>query len=210
MKAMRWILFCLLAFGTGTGVAFAVHPPTIGIPEATADGLARDLEKIRDYAADGRCYAVRGRLNGAQAKIQNLPNSTAAATVEQLQASLEEVRDAALTTCQRASEANAPAETTPTETTPETTPSATPEPTTPSEPTPTDTTPDLDGGAPDPGSDEAPTPEAPGNEGNGNGDGQGNNGGVTLPNGAAIRQRIDKERKRAEKELRDFQKALRQ
>ena len=214
MKALRWILFCLLAFGLGTGAAFAINPPTVGIPTATARGLANDLTKIEEYARDGRCNSVRGRLSGAQAKIRDLPVSTADATVTKLQASLEQVRSAALATCSRATEAGTPTPT-PTpevETTPETTPTATPTETPVPETTPdlggdeesdTEETPPVDPGAEDNGNGNSGN----GNNGNGNGNG---NGGITIPNGAAIRQRIDEERKAQERRFKEFRKALKQ
>src|SRR4051812_26133021 len=91
MTAFRWILYCLVAFGVGTGAAFAMHPPEPGIPAATAQGLAADLIAIKGYAAEGRCDAVRGRLDGAQSKISKLPPDTSAELVNELQQSLQDV-----------------------------------------------------------------------------------------------------------------------
>lgn len=220
MKALRWILFSLLAFGLGTGAAFALHPPTIGIPEATASGLSGDLTKIRDYAAQGRCDAVRGRIRGATAKIDGLPSRTATATVEQLTDSLETVRTEALSACQRVSdakiadqqaqEAQEQAE-------------ATPAPSTPVEPSEPATTPEEgdEGITQDDGGDTAPEgqqpdggvnpddptgqggPSGPGNSENSNG----NPGGVVIPGEGAIRQRVEKERRKWEKQADQIRKA---
>lgn len=110
MTAFRWILFCLVAFGVGTGAAFAMHPPTTGIPVATAQKLAGDLDAIKGYAAEGRCDAVRGRLDGAQSRISKLPPDTSTELVNQLQQALQDVSSAARATCQQVADAEAAAE----------------------------------------------------------------------------------------------------
>ncbi len=205
MKALRWILFSLLAFGLGTGVALAVHPPSIGIPVATASGLSDDLAKIQEYAADGKCNAVRGRLQGAAAKIDRLPARTATATVDELTTSLARVRNEALSTCQsvvaeRAAEAQrkreaqealeaATPETTPSEEVEPSTPATTPEPTL--DPGTGETTPVQPDGGDDLGED-------------------GTTGGVTIPGEEAIRQRVEKERRRLEKQAEKIRKAWEQ
>ncbi|MDQ8045949.1 MAG: hypothetical protein AAGC46_14590 [Solirubrobacteraceae bacterium] len=205
MKAFRWILFCLVAFGLGTGVAFAMHPPTVGIPKSDAQDLATDLSKIRSYAAAGHCDAVRGRLASASKTIDNLPVTTNANTERQLSAALERVRTAAIAECQSAADANLPDTT---ETTPETTPTTptpdaqTPTPTPSVEPTPTPapdgTSPSsggvgTDGTSPDPGADQ--------------GDQGDDTGGITLPNGVQVpspnqvRQQLHDARKQIERAL---------
>jgi penicillin-binding protein 2A len=217
MKALRWILFSLLAFGIGAGAAFAFHPPTIGIPTATASKLSDDLTAIRSAATDGQCDDVRSRLLRAQSRINHLPESTATSTVTTLQSSLEKVRSAALETCSAVANAAAQ-EATPTtpddtvDTTPATTPPDT-EATTPAITTPDDTGGD-DGGGADPGTGEGTggtttTPDSSGDgtgnngngQGNGNGNGQGNGGtalpgGISVPSPGAVRQKIEEAQRR--------------
>jgi hypothetical protein len=204
MKAMRWILFSLLAFGLGTGVALAVHPPSVGIPSATASRLGDDLSAIQRYAADGNCARVRSRLNGAASKIDKLPERTSTATSEKLTAALERVRSEAETTCQRVNserlaqeQREAEAQATPT---PEPEVIVTPEPETP-------ITPD-DGTSPDPGTGDGTTTPPDPSGGAGFGDEQGGDdqtGGVPIPGEDAVRQRVDKERQRIDKERRKWE-----
>jgi hypothetical protein len=161
MKAVRWFLLCLLAFGLGTGVALAVNPPAVGIPSTTASQLSGDLAAVKQYAAEGRCTAVRARLDGAQSRISKLPANTNTSVVTELQDALGRVSSAAINACQGVSDAQLAdeqrrqaakdkaaeaAQTTPDATTPQ-------------------STPDVggnDGGGPDPGTGEgATTPIAP-------------------------------------------------
>ncbi|MDO9354179.1 MAG: hypothetical protein Q7T55_10815 [Solirubrobacteraceae bacterium] len=202
MKAMRWILFSLLAFGLGTGVALAVHPPTVGIPSATASRLGDDLSAIQRYAAEGNCTRVRSRLNGAASKIDKLPERTSMATTDKLTAALESVRSEALSTCQRVNserlareQREAEAQATPTPL-PEAT--VTPEPEVP-------ITPD-EGTTPDSGTGDETTPQDP-SGGAGFGDDQGGDttGGVPIPGADAVRQRLDKETQRLDKERRKWE-----
>jgi hypothetical protein len=181
MKAVRWILYCLVCFGAGTGIALAVDPPTVGIPAATAASLRDRLERIEELASEGRCSGVEGQLEGAQSEIDNLPPRTNDEVVQSIQNRLDEVRRQALAECRRV-QAELEAATTPDETP---TPEATPEPT----PEPTPTLPPVDPGAgdggPDPGSGEGQTTP-------GEADDPGTGGGVPIPDGA-LRQRLEAE-----------------
>lgn len=183
MKALRWILYSLVCFGAGTGIALAVNPPVVGIPDETADSLRQRVVRIEQLASQGRCEGVEGQLAGAQSEIDQLPPRTSDEVVQQLQNRLDEVRTQALAECRRV-RAELAAETTPEPSTPELTP--TPEPT----PTPEFTTPPVDPGAgdggPDPGTGEGET--TPGGE-----EDPDAGGGVPIPDGAAIRQRLERE-----------------
>jgi hypothetical protein len=218
MKALRWILFSLLAFGLGTGAALALHPPTIGIPTATASKLSGDLSAIRSAAAAGRCNDVQGRLTRAQSRINHLPDSVAMATVSQLQDSLEKVRKAAMSTCNSVANAAAAQDTpatTPDDTT-DTTPASSPaaEDTTPEATTPPADTGGNDGGGVDPGSTEGDgtSTTSPGT-GDGTGDGSGDQGtggtalpgGASVPSGGAVRQQIDKAQRKIEQAQRKIE-----
>lgn len=198
MTAPRWILFALLAFGLGTGVAYAMNPPEPGVPVSTASKLAGDLSAIEQYASEGRCIAVRARLDGAQSRITKLPASTDPAVVDELQRALRRISTAARAECQAAFEAKQPEEqpTTPEETTP-----TTPQETTPAPPTDPQTTPDPGGneGGPDPGTGEDPsggitTPD----------EGTDPSGGVA-PDIEGVTERLQKEKEKWEKRLRDAQ-----
>lgn len=158
MTAFRWILYCLVAFGVGTGAAFAMHPPTTGIPAATAQGLAADLLAIKGYAAEGRCDAVRGRLDGAQSKISKLPPDTSAELVNDLQQSLQNVSASARAACQQLADAEAEAARKKREAeqaAQDALEQTTPDPVTPVAPTTPD--PGAADGGPDPGTGEDPT-----------------------------------------------------
>lgn len=201
MTAMRWILFSLLAFGLGTGVAYAMNPPEPGIPVATAAALSDDLSDIEQYAAQGRCIAVRARLDGAQSRITKLPAATDPAVVRELQRALRRISSAARTACQDAFEQKNPEPTEPT--TPEETTPTTPE-ENPVDPTTPETTPDPGGneGGPDPGTGEddqddggVTTPVDPG---------AGPGGGVA-PDIEGVTEKLEKEREKWEKRLRDAQ-----
>lgn len=202
MTAMRWILFSLLAFGLGTGVAYATHPPEPGLPTSTAAKLSGDLSAIEQYAREGRCIAVRARLQGAQSRITKLPASTSRDIVAQLQSALNRISDAARNACQAAVDEQTPEPTTPT--TPEETTPTSPEETTPIEPTSPETTPDPGGneGGPDPGTGEqlpdggVTTPE---------GEDPGASGGGVAPDIEGMTEQIQKEKKKWEKRLRDAQ-----
>lgn len=197
MKALRWTLFCLLAFGLGTGVALAVHPPTPGIPAATASQLSDDLAAVKGFAAEGRCNAVRGRLNGAQSRISGLPANTSEDLVQQLQQSLEQVRESALATCQQVLDARLADEQKKREealqeqleaTTPTETPVA---PTTPD--------PGEDDGAPDPGDEGTPPEAMPSTPDD-------STGGVPVPD--AVQQQLRKEREKWTKKAKAAQREL--
>lgn len=197
MTATRWILFCLLAFGLGTGVAYAMNPPEPGVPVSTASKLAGDLSAIEQYASEGRCIAVRARLEGAQSRITKLPASTSPEVVRELQRALRQISVAARAECQAAYEEKNPRETTPT--TPEE--STTPE-TTPDESTTPETTPDPGGneGGPDPGTgedDQGDGTTTPGTD-------PGASGGVT-PDIEGVTEQLQKEKDKWEKRLRDAQ-----
>lgn len=206
MKALSWILYCLVAFGVGTGVAFAVHPPTSGIPATTASGLAQDLSAIQQFASEGRCDAVEGHIDSAQAKIRSLPSDTTPGLVTDLRSSLKQVSATARTSCdtvaaaerektRKEREAQQAAEAAARATTPTT-------PVTPTEPTTPD--PGGDEGGPDPGTGEDPgtvtTPETPGTTDP--------SGGVT-PDIEGVQQelqrKLEKERQKWEHRLRKIQ-----
>ncbi len=209
MTAFRWILLCLVAFGVGTGAALAVSPPESGLPPTTASALAEDLDAIARYAPAGRCDAVRGRIDGAQAKLAGLPNDTPIDTVNELQRSLRQISRQARAACdqvaaakadaaQKRREAQEAAEEALQQTTP----------TTPIEPTePTTPDPGSEDGGPDPGTGEDP------------------NGGVTTPDPGAqpptggitpediqgaqekLEKKLEKERRKWEKRVREMQEA---
>lgn len=195
MAALRWFFFSVLAFGGGAVAAFALHPPQLGIPEASAADLRSRLALIEQYAADGRCEAVKGQLSGAQSTVDKLPESTNVTVQQQLQSAIDTVRTEATSRCLQVAAAkqtnNAEAQATTPTPTPAVTPTETPAPT----PTP-DQGSSTDGGAPDPGTGEGTSPGG---------------GGATLPQGdagAAIeqglgraRERFQRERDRAEREL---------
>lgn len=212
MTAFRWILLALVTFGAGTGVAFAMHPPSPGLPTATAQALAADLTAIEQYADEGRCDAVRGRLDGAQSKISKLPSSTSEELVNQLQRSLQHVSRAARAQCQtvfdaeaadrrkKAEEARKKAEEEAAQATTPTTPVEPTEPTTPD--------PGADEGGPDPGTGEGEgdtgggitTPGAP--------DTQDPSGGVVPGVDEAqgeLERKLEKERQKWEDRLRKIQ-----
>jgi hypothetical protein len=182
MAALRWFLFSLFAFGGGAVGAFALHPPQLGIPDAAAADLRSRLTKIEQYAAEGRCGAVKGQLEGAQSTVDKLPERTAVTVQQQLQDAIATVRTEATSKCLQVAAArqtnSAQAQAT--------SPSPTPTPAVTLAPTPT-ATPDASGGgdgaAPDPGTSEGTTPDA--------------NGGITLPQGdagAAMQQRLGRAR----------------
>lgn len=202
MTATRWILLALLAFGLGTGVAYAMNPPEPGVPVSTAAKLSDDLSDIERYAEAGRCIAVRARLQGAQSRITKLPASTSPEVVRELQRALRRVSTVARAECQAAFEAKQPAEIEPT--TPEETTPTTPEETSPVDPVDPETTPDPGGneGGPDPGTGEddqgdggITTPD----------EGQPNTGGGVAPDIEGVTEKIEKEREKWEKRLRDAQ-----
>lgn len=185
MKALRWILYCLVCFGAGTGIALAMNPPTVGIPAATAASLRERLERISELAAEGRCSGVEGQLEGAQSEIDNLPQRTNDEVVQSIQDRLDEGRTQALAECRRV-KAELDTATTPTEpTTPEETPTPTPTPTTVPDPTAPPVDPGAGDGGPDPGSGEGQTTP-------GEADDPGTGGGVPIPDGA-LRQRLEAE-----------------
>lgn len=195
MKALRWILYVAVCFAAGTGIALALEPPTVGIPAATASSLRDRLARIEELAADGRCSGVEGQLEGAQAEVDRLPQRTSDEVVQAIQNRLDEVASAARAQC-RAVEAEREADEQLEETTPEA------EPTTPSEPEPEPepSTPDpgaADGG-PDPGSGEGEGSTPPATEG----EPDPGTGGVTIPNGAALRQQLEREARKQEREAR--------
>ncbi len=210
MTAMRWILLCLVAFGVGTGAALAVNPPSTGLPPTTAAGLSADLDAMQRYAREGRCDAVRGRVLGAQAKIVGLPNDTPADLVNQLQESLREISRAARAACQEVATAEAlkeqqrrEAEQAAEEAAQATTPTT---PVTPEEPTTPD--PGSADGGPDPGTGEDPddgvtTPGGP--------DTEAPSGGITPDDieGAQqqLEKKLEKERAKWERRLREMQEA---
>lgn len=202
MTAPRWILLALLAFGLGTGVAYAMNPPEPGVPASTAAALDDDLSDIKQYAAAGRCIAVRARLDGAQSRITKLPASTSPEVVRELQQALRRISVVARAECDAAYAAKQPVETTPT--TPEETTPTTPEETTPVEPIDPTTTPDPGGneGGPDPGTGEddqgdggITTPD----------DGQTDPSGGVAPDIEGVTEKLEKERRKWEKKLRDAQ-----
>lgn len=205
MTAPRWILLALLAFGLGTGVAYAMNPPEPGVPASTAAALDDDLSDIEQYAAAGRCIAVRARLDGAQSRITKLPASTSAEVVRELQQALRRISVVARAECDAAYEAKLPE--VPTPTTPEETTPTTPEESTPVEPTDPETTPDPGGneGGPDPGTGEG----GPGDQGDGGtttpDDTQTDPSGGVAPDIEGVTQKLKKERKKWEKRLRDAQ-----
>lgn len=209
MAALRWFLFSLLTFGGGAVAAFAMHPPQLGIPEASAADLRQRLARIEQLASEGRCTGMNSQLSAAQSTIDRLPSNTAVTVEQQLQDALAKVRDEARSTCIRVAGAKQDLEAQAQATTPAPTPDPTPEPTT--EPTPTpDAGSSTDGGGPDPGTGEGATP-APG-PGNGNGNGNGNpGGGGALPQGdagAAVQQGLDRARERYRKARDEIERGL--
>jgi len=196
MAALRWFLFSLLAFGGGAAGAFALHPPQLGIPDASASDLRSRLSKIEQYAAEGRCEAVKGQLSGAQSTVDKLPENTAVTVQQQLQDAIAKVQSEAISKClqvaaaKQTNSATAQAQqtsplgtATPTETP---TPAPTPAPA-PDTPAPT---PSTGGGA------TTPT------------DGT---GGVSIPQGdagAALRQGLDHAREKYREERDKMQSAL--
>lgn len=193
MKALRWILYVAVCFAAGTGIALALEPPTVGIPAATASSLRDRLARIEELAADGRCSGVEGQLKGAQADVDRLPQRTSDEVVQAIQNRLDEVASAALAQCRQVV-AEREAEEQLQETTPEA------EPTTPTEPEPQPepSTPDpgASEGGPDPGTGEGSTPPATEEEPDPG------TGGVTIPNGAALRQQLEREARKQEREAR--------
>lgn len=184
MKALRWILYVAVCFAAGTGIALALEPPVVGIPEATASSLRDRLARIDELAADGRCSGVDGQLEGAQAEVDRLPQRTNEEVVQAIQSRLDEVATAARAQC-RAIKAERDAADALKETTPE------PEPSTPEqpqpEPEPSTPDPGAGDGGPDPGTGEGTT-TPPAEEETDPG-----TGGVTIPNGAALRQELERE-----------------
>lgn len=197
MKALRWIFYCLVCFGAGTGIALAMNPPTVGIPAADAADLRDRLALIEDYAAAGRCGAVDGQLLGAQSTVDKLPQRTNDDVVQAIQNRLDEVRKAAKAQCRAVEAEKKREETEPTtpEEVPETTPA--PEP----EPEPSSPDPGAGDGGPDPGTGEGET-TPPQDFGDGEDD-EGQSGGVPIPNGNALRQELEREARRRLREALD-------
>ncbi|MFT4034249.1 MAG: hypothetical protein QM679_01580 [Patulibacter sp.] len=185
MAALRWFFFALLTFGGGTAAGFALHPPQLGIPEASAVDLRDRLTKIQQYASEGRCDAVKGQLSGAQSTVSKLPQNTAVTVEQSLQNAIEQLRTEAISECLRVAasretqSAQAQATITPTDT-----PQATPTPATDPTPTPTPEATSPDGGTTDPGSGVTPTPD----------DGSGGGAAIDGPE-AAVRDQITEARK---------------
>lgn len=199
MKAVRWFLWVAVCFAVGAGGAFALQPPTDGIPVNAALDLRNRLAKIDQYASEGRCEAVQGQLEGAQAAIDRLPRRTEDRVVQALQSRLDAVASATTDRCravrdeQRASEAEE--EPTPEETEP-TTPPADEEPAPTPEPEPSSPDPGANDGGPDPGSTETPTePQTPPAEQQPS-ETESGGGGATVPSGAALRQQVEREARR--------------
>jgi hypothetical protein len=197
MAALRWFLFSLLAFGGGAVGAFALHPPQLGIPEASAADLRSRLAKIERYASEGRCGAVKGQLDGAQSTVTKLPEDTAVTTQQQLQDAIDKVRTEAISKCLQVAAAAQTNSAEAQATTPSPTPTETPLPAGTPTPTPDPGT-SGDGGAPDPGTGEgSTTPDA--------------GGGATLPQGeagAAIQQGLNRARDRYREAREEVERTL--
>lgn len=177
MAALRWFLFSIVAFGGGAAGAFALHPPELGVPAATAANLRGHLTKIQSLAAAGKCDELRTELRQTQNAVDSASTKVSATVETQLRNAFDRVDRTARTTCSDALQA--------TNTKPEPEPEPTPA-TTPAEPEPSTPSGGDEAGGPDPGSDEGTTPSGGGTGGT---TPSGAGGATLTPNGIVDRAR---------------------